>query len=125
MRKLAVYLSLVLLASLMVGGCGALGGFGGTYVNKSSTSIGPMTGPHGKTETIRIRFHRNGRFDAYDDLTGTWTKKGDIVTLKMDNGRMPGMTYPAKIAGNKLIFQAGAPNFVTPFGITFTKVGLF
>jgi len=110
------------LAVLVLGGCG---GFGGTYVNKSSTSVGPMSGPHGKQETIAIRFHGNGTFDAYDDLTGTWTKKGDIVTLKMENGRMPGMTYPAKIVGKKLVFQAGAPNFVDPFGITFTKKGWF
>jgi len=93
-------------------------GFPGTYVNKTSQTIGPF-GKSGD-QTISITFHRDGTFDGYDDISGKWELKGDQLTLHLETTMMRGMTYTGKVRRDRIYFDM-APNFVTPFGVTFTK----
>jgi len=93
-------------------------GFPGTYANKTSQTIGPF-GKSGD-QTISITFHRDGTFDGYDDISGEWELKGDQLTLHLDTTVMRGTTYTGKVRRGKIHFDQ-APNFIGPFGVTFTK----
>jgi hypothetical protein len=108
----------ILLVAALVGGLLLVSrGFPGTYVNNTSQSFGPG-GP--KTEVLKITFHRDGTFDGYDDISGKWELNGDKLTLHLDTSMMRGTTYTATVRHGKIHFDM-APNFMTPFGVTFTK----
>jgi len=113
MRNAVVVVAAVL-AAVLLSGCG---GFPGTYVNQTSHTMGPGGG---KKEVLKITFHRSGTFDGYDDIAGKWELHGDRLTLHLETGMMRGMPYTAIVRGDKIIFDM-APNFVPPFGVTFTK----
>jgi hypothetical protein len=123
MQKVLAVVGAIAVSVVVLGGVvgGALllvsRGFPGTYVNNSSQSLGPG-GP--KTEVLKITFHRDGSFDGYDDIAGKWELKGDKLTLHLETGMMRGMTYTATVRRDKIQFDM-APNFVTPFGVTFTR----
>jgi hypothetical protein len=93
-------------------------GFPGTYINKESQSLGPFGG--NKQETIAITFHRNGTFHGYDDIAGKWELKGEDLTLHLETTMMKGNSYTGKVRRDKIYFDQ-APNFIGPFGVTFTK----
>jgi len=118
MRKaLVAVAAVVLIAALLVLVFLASRGFPGTYVNKTSESVGPGGG---KKDVLKITFHRDGTFDGYDDIAGKWELKGDRLTMHLETTTMRGMTYTATVRRDKIYFDM-APNFVTPFGVTFTK----
>ena len=118
MRKYLAPIVALLLVALFAG----CGGFGGTYVNKESHRVGPGGG---KTETLKITFHKDGTFEGYDDISGTWKLKDEQLTLTCETGGFaPGMCYTARVRKDRIVFDR-APNFVGMPGVAFTKSGWF